>query len=353
MRPNGEQTLTEVLVQVWQRLLGKSPIHVEDNFFDLGGDSLLAVELFNAIAKECGRELPPVTIYQAPTIASLAALLSSAATPKLPAVVPLKAGTEHPPIFLAHGLGGSAMDFFQLVRHIRSDRPIYGLQARGTDGVDEPFERIEDMARFHLACIRDVQARGPYLLIGFSFGGLVTLEMARLLVESGEKVALLVLVETYPNIRYVPTSQRLRLLARLARNHVSTVMRLKLPEAVSYILRPSVRLEHFSRSISGRTRNGPSIGLWFTPAMQRVRGSAYNALKCYRPQSYSGKIRFVRAQIPTEFPDDPAAVWAGLATEFEVETVPGDHIGILMTHFDRLGGVLSRYIEESVTPQNS
>src|SRR5258708_14667050 len=87
-----DHPMTEQLVQIWQRLLEKSPIHVEDNFFDLGGDSLLAVELFNAIAKECGRELPPVTIYQAPTIAALAELLNGAAPPRLPSLVTLNAG---------------------------------------------------------------------------------------------------------------------------------------------------------------------------------------------------------------------------------------------------------------------
>jgi len=81
--------------------------------------------------------------------------------------------------------------------------------------------------------------------------------------------------------------------------------------------------------------------------MQQVRGSAYRALQRYRPHFYRGKIRFVRAQIPTEFPDDPRAVWGSLAGEFEVETVPGDHLGILTTHFESLGAVLSRYIEES------
>jgi thioesterase domain-containing protein/acyl carrier protein len=341
--------MTEQLVQIWQRLLEKSPIHVEDNFFDLGGDSLLAVELFNAIAKECGRELPPVTIYQAPTISALAELLNGAAPPRLPSLVTLKAGTGYPPIFLAHGLGGSAMDFFQLVRCMRLPNPIHGLQARGADGVDEPFDRIEDMARFHLGTIRELQEHGPYLLIGFSFGGLVTLEMARLLIENGEKVALLALLESYPHTRYVSMFQRLRVLARVARNHAATVKGLRFREAVSYIFRPSERLAHFSRTATGRAGRRPSISLWFTPAMQQVRGSAYRALQRYRPHFYKGKIRFVRAQIPTEFPDDPRAVWGSLAGEFEVETVPGDHLGILTTHFESLGAVLSRYIEESAT----
>src|SRR5271167_1040481 len=112
--------MQEMLLPIWQRILQQSSVHVEDNFFELGGDSSLALQLFNEIAKACGRELPPVTIYQAPTITALAALLEEPATPRFPPLVLMKSGTEEPPVFLAHGLGGSAMDFFQPVKHIQT-----------------------------------------------------------------------------------------------------------------------------------------------------------------------------------------------------------------------------------------
>ncbi len=84
--------MIETLTAIWQRLLRHSPILPEDNFFDLGGDSSIAVELFNEIAKVCGRELPPVTIYHAPTISALAALLEQSLSPRLPSLVQLRAG---------------------------------------------------------------------------------------------------------------------------------------------------------------------------------------------------------------------------------------------------------------------
>src|SRR5271155_692725 len=183
--------MIEALTAIWQRLLQHSPIFPDDNFFDLGGDSSIAVELFNEIAKVCERELPPVTIYHAPTIGALAALLEQSLSPRLPSLVQLRPGTSDTPVFIAHGLGGSAMEFFQLVKHIDSPHPIYGMQARGTDGLDEPLDRIEDMAQFHLDAIRELQPNGPYFLVGYSLGGLVTLEMARLLSETQESVALL------------------------------------------------------------------------------------------------------------------------------------------------------------------
>ena len=219
-------TATEVLTPIWERVLQRPAIRVEDNFFDLGGDSLLAVQLFSEIERTCGRELAPVTIYCAPTIAALAAILDEPAPPRFPPLLQLKDGSEAPPIFLAHGLGGTAMDFFQLVKHIQTQRPIYGMQAKGTDGVDEPFDRIEDLAQFHLDAIKKLQPHGPYYLIGYSLGGLVTFEMAQRLTKSGEKVALLAMLESYPHPRFLSLSERVRLGARLATQRASTVGRL-------------------------------------------------------------------------------------------------------------------------------
>ena len=314
-------SMIDVLSAIWRRVLQLPSVAVEDNFFDLGGDSSLALKLFAEIAQVCGRELPPVTIYQAPTITALATLLERPAALQFPPLVLLKAGTEEPPVFLAHGLGGSAMDFFQPIKHIQSGRPIYGLQARGISGIEEPFDRIEDMAEFHLDAIKKIQPHGPYLLIGYSLGGLVSLEIAQRLSASREKVALLAMLDAYPHIRHLPRGQRLRLGAHRARRGL--------------------------RYLSANRVYQPPDGMSFSPAMQRVRDSAYLALTRYRPSFYPGKIKFVRAGIRSAFPDDAAAVWAKLANEFEVETVPGDHLGMITTHYESLAAVLSRYLKEA------
>lgn len=316
--------MVEALTPIWQRVLQLPSIHVNDNFFDLGGDSSLALQLFNEIAQVCDRELPPVTIYQAPTIAALAALLEQPTTPRFPTLVLLKPGAEKPPLFVAHGLGGSVMDFFQPVKHIETDHPIYGMQARGIDGLDEPLARIADMAEFYLHAVKSLQPRGPYVLAGYSLGGLVVLEMAQRLSANGEKVALLALLDAYPHIRYLSLGQRARLIAHQARRGLRSL-----------------------GNLSGSAPYQPPAGVSFTPAMQRVRDSAFLALTRYRPRFYPGKIKFVRAETGTAFPDDAAAVWAPLAETFEVETVPGDHLGMIATHYVTLAAVLSRYLAEA------
>lgn len=327
-------TMVELLTLIWQRVLRHSPINVEDNFFELGGDSSLALELFNEIARECGRELPAVMIYHAPTVGGLAAVLEQPTPPRVPPVVQLRAGTEEPPVFITHGLGGSVMDFFQVVRHMQTARPIYGMQTKGVDGVDEPFEQIEDMAQSYLDAIKEVQPQGPYLLIGYSLGGLVTLEIAQRLSKDGEKVALLAMLDAYPHISYLSTGQRLRLAMRQLKRRTSALMQ------------SSIAAD--GRPIISSDRYRPPNGVLLSPTMQRVRDRAYVALTRYRPRFYSGKIRFVKAELSSDFPDDPAAIWAKLANEFEVDAVPGDHLGIMTTHYASLASVLSRYLKEAL-----
>jgi len=342
-------TIIESLNPIWQRLLQQSSIGVEDNFFDLGGDSLLAAELFNEISKSFGRTLPPVMIYQAPTIAALAAVLEQPVAPRFPPLVQLKAGTQEPPVFIAHGMGGNVMDFYQLVRHIDSPHAIHGMQAKGVDGVDEPFERIEDMAQFFLEAIKERQPRGPYLLVGYSLGGLVALEIAQRLSGHGEEVKLLAMLETYPHRRYLSLQQRVRLLARVSRHHATTLLRLPVSEALFYLTNPAERLLYVPRDGRGSVRNQPPSHDMFAAATERMRYCAYLALTRYRPRFYGGKIKFVRAEISLRFPHNPTAIWRNLADQFEVDTVPGDHHGIITTHFESLAGVLSNYIREAVS----
>lgn len=343
MNPVPTSTVVEMLTPIWQRVLQLSSVDLEDNFFDLGGDSSLALQLFDEIARAGGRELQPVTIYFAPTIAALAALLEQPADLRFPPLVLLKDGSVDPPLFITHGLGGSVIDFFQVVKNIQTSHPIHGMQAKGMDGAEEPFDRIEDMAQFYLDAIRQVQPRGPYLLAGYSLGGLVTLEMAQRLTADGEKVALLAMLDSYPDIRYLSVAQRARLVTRLATRRATSAMKLPVGEALSLIIRPSRR-----RSLAPRVSYQPPANVALSPAMQRARECAYLALTRYEPRFYAGKIRFVRAATATDFPADPVAVWAHLVDEFEVETVPGDHLGIMSTHYQKLASAISRYVEEAL-----
>lgn len=314
---------TEVLVPIWQRVLQRSSIRVDDNFFDLGGDAASAAKLFAEIAQAYGRDLPPVLIVSAPTIEALAALLEQPDPPRVPALLQLQPGTGSQPIFIAHGLGDTVLGLYQLAKRIASPHPIYGMQARGIDGVDEPCESIEERAQHHLDAIRQLQPHGPYFLIGYSLGGLVTLEMAQRLSASGEKIALLALLDSYPDRNHLSLLQRMLLLMRLTGRRAGRVVQ------------------------GTDTSHQEELGTPTQRVMQRMRDSDYRALRRYQPRFYRGRIRFVKAGIPTYFPDDPVPVWTHLAEQFEVETVPGNHLAMLTTQVEELSTLLSRYLRES------
>jgi len=327
VKPVSTSAMIEALTPIWQRVLQLSSVGIDDNFFDLGGDSALALELFHEIALACGRELPPVMIYHAPTIAGLAALLEQPTTPRVPPLVQLKSGSGQPPVFIAHGLGGSVMDFYQIVKHIQTPRAIHGMQAKGIDGVEEPFDRIEDMARYSLDAVRQLQPHGPYLLIGFSLGGLVTLEMAQQLIAEGETIGLLAMLDSYPHVSRLTRGQRARLSTRQTWRRVAR------------------KLQWLGVSPPYQT----TVEVSPSPALQHFRDISYLALERYQPRFYPGKINFVRAAIPTDFPADPVAVWSNLAQELELNTVPGDHLGIMTTHFESLASVISGYLREATS----
>ena len=333
--PARTSTMIEVLTPIWERVLQRSPIGAEDNFFDLGGDPAAASRLFADLARDTGRELSPLTIYQAPTIATLAAILEEPALPRLSTLVELKAGTGAQPIFMIPGIGGSVMDFFELVKLIDSGHPIYGMQSRGMDGLDEPFERIEDLAQYHVDSIRTQQLRGPYIFIGYSLGGLVALEMAQRLSGIGETVASLIMVETHVSRRYVLLGKHVGLAKRRAKR----------------IVRALVRRAGLGSPVGKRggesMRDRPEVGEKFKPIMQHAVDIAFLTWQRYRPRHYKGRINYVRTmEIDPAYPDDPSAVWGKLADEFVLQTVPGNHTNVLASHSESLAAALSGYLNE-------
>jgi|SRR5579884_1306865 thioesterase domain-containing protein len=272
--------------------------------------------------------------------------MPNTALPASSPFVRIKAGSERPPIFIAHGVCGT-VQFFRLAKHIHTDNPVYGIQARGIDDAEKPFDRVEDMGAFYLDALQQTHGEGPYILVGYSFGGLVALEMAQCLLKAGKEVALLVLVDTYPHPRFLAADQRRRLFLKRLRNHLSQVQRLPLPDALEYVFRGIQKRFKFVSSSESFTGD-----LEATPrgtALERVKQSAYLAFQRYQPAYYPGKVKLVTAEVKTFFPDDPAAVWGKLVRELEVEVVPGDHLSIVNKDFEPLAAVITRYVRELKT----
>ncbi|BAY09129.1 non-ribosomal peptide synthetase [Calothrix sp. NIES-2098] len=191
------------LVEIWQQVLAVESIGVRDSFFELGGHSLLAVKLFWQIEQTFGQRLPLASLFQSATIETLAEIISPQAEQKQEtspttwsSLVPIQPHGSKPPLFCVHGLGGEVLCFRELAMYLGTDQPFYGLQPQGLDGEQPPLNKIEDMAAHYIREIQTLQPQGPYYLAGYSFGGNVAFEMAQQLHRQGEKVGMLVLLDT-------------------------------------------------------------------------------------------------------------------------------------------------------------
>jgi thioesterase domain-containing protein len=337
MIDNKTSSMVEVLTPIWERVLQRSPIRSDDDFFDLGGNPSLASKLFVEIERVCGRTLRPTTICQAPTIAAMATLWEKPTIVPSGPLVLLKPGSEMPPLFITHGIGGDVIELVPLARSIRTRQPIYGMQAKGNDPGELPFDHVEAMAQYYVDAIERLQPNGPYFLIGYSLGGLVTLEMAQRLSAKGSRVELLAMLDAYPHYRHLSSGQRVNLIVRKAAYHAAGSGKSSIPRAFSRLL---WRLRRSSRS---------SVGALAAPDMNLAITAATRAWASYSPQFYAGTIAFVSAETVTYFPD-PKAVWSKLANHIEFETIPGDHIQMINVHVDSLASAVSRLLKE-VSPQ--
>ncbi|MEA3186521.1 MAG: hypothetical protein QOD99_351, partial [Chthoniobacter sp.] len=189
--------LETALVKIWEKTLRRHSISVSDNFFDVGGHSLLALAIFSEIEKRLGKNLPLSTLFQAPTIEQLAqALRDRGWSPPWSPLVTIKSSGGSSPLFCVHGADGGVLHYRSLGAYLEPQQPFYGLQSPGLDGARVTATTAETFAEDYLAAIREVQPKGPYFLCGYSAGGIIAYEMAQQLQANGEKVALLVLFDT-------------------------------------------------------------------------------------------------------------------------------------------------------------
>jgi phthiocerol/phenolphthiocerol synthesis type-I polyketide synthase E len=185
------------ITQIWESLLGVSPIAPNQNYFDLGGDSILAVQMFAQIEKVFRVKLPVATLFDAPTIEDLVQILSRE-TPRFnwSSLVAIQPKGTRPPFFCMHGAGGNVLIYRELSKHLGEDQPFYGLQSQGLDGTTAPLATIEEMASVYVKEIRQFRPRGPYYLGGYCSGGTIAYEVAQQLRSRGEEVRLLAMFDT-------------------------------------------------------------------------------------------------------------------------------------------------------------
>jgi acyl-CoA synthetase (AMP-forming)/AMP-acid ligase II/thioesterase domain-containing protein/acyl carrier protein len=318
--------MDEELSLLWARVLGLASVALDDDFFALGGTSLQAAALCDEIRHAFGVEISPSTLFEAPTVRRLSAIVQHAGSAAGSDLVALQSLGARPPFFCVHAGGGQALALAALARRLGSDRPFYALQANKV----EPGEvrRIETIAARYVAAVRAQQSRGPYFIGGYCFGGSVAFEMAQQLRRQGEDIALLALVDAYAPGYPRPLPWRVRTRARVAR-HLSALRGRGTGERLSYLL------EKLRANAMHVPRAGASTDLLpaeMVRTMREVYDAHHRAFTQYVPMTYPGKMILFRpgAQPPDCHPE-PYMGWTGLAAGgLEIRDVPGEHQSLIV-----------------------
>ncbi|MEI2697297.1 MAG: SDR family NAD(P)-dependent oxidoreductase [Microthrixaceae bacterium] len=360
----------EQLVVMWQELLGIDQVGVRDNFFDLGGHSLIAVRLFAQIKRTFSVDFPISVLVEAPTVEACAELISEAlpsddgdltsessivaAKPRYRYLVALHPGdgSDRTPFFLVAGMFGNVLNLRHLAHQIGADRPFYGIQARGLFGDDPPHEDFVEMAQEYLEELRSVQPHGPYLLGGFSGGGIAAFEMAQQLRAAGEETSLLVLLDTpLPDQPPLRVSDRVKIQLDNIRE-----------EGASYVrswARNRIAWEKERR----RRAAGPAVGPDTTLHSEVIEAAFYRALERYDVRPYEGTVTLYRPRLTPAHvfgPDRQIDInrrfvyfdngWGPYCRRVQVTEVPGDHDSMVLEPAVR---VLAGHIRSAITDAES
>ncbi|HEY9850994.1 MAG TPA: beta-ketoacyl synthase N-terminal-like domain-containing protein [Leptolyngbyaceae cyanobacterium] len=350
-----EQTIARIL----QDFLGIAQVGIYDDFFDLGGDSLLAVQLITKLNESLGKNLSTHSLLQSPTIAALAELTKDNIallegyqqlhSDDNSLLVKIQGGSLKHPFFLVHPVGGHVYIYRDLARYLGADLPVYGIQAPASAEEKGASMTVEEMATRYIKALQIRQPEGPYFLGGSSFGGTVAFEMAQQLNVQGEKVALLTLIDT-PGPGQMPVlsmEDDTAILVYL----LGVGFNLSLSLDVLQKLTPDEQLLYFLEQVKIANRVvPPDFGLAEIRQFIHLFKVHAQAMQNYIPRTYAGRIIFFRATEQNEVnAKNPELPWIDVASGgVEVREVPGNHITMnYPPHVQVMAKQLRVYIDEA------
>jgi amino acid adenylation domain-containing protein len=343
--------IEQELMAIWKEAIGSDSIGVNDNFFDLGGNSLSAVHIITDVEKQFGKTIPISKLFEAPTIESLAHLIQeNSVSTKASILVPIQPNGTRPPFFCLHDGFGSLLYCGLLSNNLGTDQPFYGFMPHDRSGSLMPYKTVESIATYYIEEMRKVQPNGPYYLGGYCISGPIAFEMAQQLQSIGQQVPLLVLFSSKnPRLSPIPLTAIERFRRRISRiNEVSFSEKMATLSMVvrdSLQVRTSVFLKNFNTLLTGKKPSPEEI------FGQETKELLLTAESAYYPQPYSGsKITIIlpdRTRDDYSFPDDYG--WTDVALEgTEIYETSGSHITMFTEKYvDRSAEILAQCIQKA------
>jgi len=336
------------LVLIWCEVLKLKRIGIDEGFFEIGGHSMLAITLMIKIEKELGIRFPLATLFNHSTIKEMADFLEKKEIPvKWGSLVPIKSQGRKRPLYLVHGAGLNLLLYKTLVSHLDADQPVFGLQAKGLDGVDEPLNTMEEIAAYYIREILSVDKSGAYALAGFSLGGQIAYEMARQLLLMNNKVSFLGVFDTSAyNVsdKHLPTIQkyvqRLDWNINMLKWNAWTLLNKPAGKKIEFF---TLKLNSILKKITGNDytieQTGVSEGKQneLPKYLHKVHQANMHALDNYIMPEYPGKIYLFRAMDQSYYLKDPILYgWDKYVKGgVEVLDIPGEHSRIFAPPNDK------------------
>jgi acyl-CoA synthetase (AMP-forming)/AMP-acid ligase II/thioesterase domain-containing protein len=323
-------SLEKKLTKIWSNVLEIDRIGVNDNFFQLGGQSIQARLIISRICETLQIERIPLAIFlYAPTIKKMACILSQKELSLPPSsLVAIQSSGSKPPIYCVHACSGEVWFLTDLARRLGPEQPFYALRTQGLDWKTPPFNRVEDMARHYLTQIQAIQPEGPYLLGGAGIGGIVALEMAQQLMSQSKNVRLLFLIDTVVPKPFQPSMNTIGFQESRIHSLRRITFRVKNRELLKYA---RAFLKYRPREV------------WM---------QAYKVVDRYVPKTYTGRIVLFMAERRPKSSSDPNTridPWREFsAGPFYAHIVRGEHLGILKEpNVQPLAQQLRKYLDQA------
>ncbi|NJO81279.1 MAG: amino acid adenylation domain-containing protein [Blastochloris sp.] len=337
----------QTLALIWADILEVDRIGIYDNFFTLGGNSLLVIQLQGRIHSKFDRLIPIIKLMRSTTIEHVAAMLSvDQDIQSWPIAVPLNEAGSLPPLFLVSPGAWYATQYYQLSDYLGEDQPVYVLQPPDPSWEQEPYPSMEEIAQAYVTTLQTIQPEGPYYLGGWSFGGGVALEIAQQLLQQDQSVELITVIDTFFTVDLKPydSIDVFQMYTRL----LDVEIDFDYMRTLSY----ANQLTYYINQIIDPTTTEVEIEQ-IRRVFNTMRATSF-AGEQYRPQKYDGRILFFRATQPDEDrPDvDPVKRWSQLCDSLEVHDLDGRHQDILADpHVKELAKKLKKALRDAKDSQ--